>query len=131
MDAHFENILTDGVLLYFSDFGLALSRYFDLSPPELAFIDTNITYDPCSSSVNLLHCIVTSFFGKAQWNSKLREYSNGKKNLLPGSMNGIAEPYVPIALVMDRFYRSIQKDKSTLYPSNTLEKMLDPKHLEA
>jgi hypothetical protein len=37
-DAHFLNILTDGHVLYFSDFGLALSDRFDLSDQERAFL---------------------------------------------------------------------------------------------
>ena len=37
MDAHFENILTDGKQLYYSDFGLALSDKFTLSNIEKHF----------------------------------------------------------------------------------------------
>ncbi len=33
-DAHFDNILTDGHRLYFSDFGLSLSMNFELAPPR-------------------------------------------------------------------------------------------------
>ncbi|MDT0346164.1 BUD32 family EKC/KEOPS complex subunit [Streptomyces litchfieldiae] len=46
-DAHFRNVLTDGRRLYFSDFGLALSSAFDLSPAEAAFHARHRVYDPC------------------------------------------------------------------------------------
>ena len=43
-DAHFKNILTDGRLIYVSDFGLALASQFDLSPEESLFSNgTSIT----------------------------------------------------------------------------------------
>ncbi|WP_280489849.1 hypothetical protein, partial [Nocardia carnea] len=45
LDAHFENILTDGRHLYFADYGLALSSGFDLSPAQAAFFDRNQSYD--------------------------------------------------------------------------------------
>lgn len=44
-DAHFGNILTDGRQLYFADLGLAVSRTFDLTPEEAAFLDLHRDYD--------------------------------------------------------------------------------------
>nr|WP_080946773.1 hypothetical protein [Orientia tsutsugamushi] len=63
-DAHFENILTDGKQLYLSDFGLALSSKFDLTAAETKFLKQHQSYDQACSAVNLLHCIITSLFGK-------------------------------------------------------------------
>lgn len=73
-DAHFKNILTDGTSLYFSDFGLALSSKFDLGRKETEFLHNHHNYDSCSVAVNFLHCIITSLFGKEQWEIKLQEY---------------------------------------------------------
>ncbi|MET8536950.1 protein kinase family protein [Streptomyces sp. NPDC005065] len=42
---HFDNILTDGRQLYFSDFGLALSDGFELTPQEADFLGRHWSYD--------------------------------------------------------------------------------------
>jgi len=54
-DAHFENILTDGKRIYLSDFGLALSSKFDLTPAETEFLKQHQSYDQACAAVNLLH----------------------------------------------------------------------------
>ena len=64
MDAHFENILTDGEQLYYSDFGLALSDKFTLSNIENHFTKDNADYDYASGSSNLMHTVLTSYLEK-------------------------------------------------------------------
>lgn len=44
-DAHRWNLLTDGKQVYFSDFGLATSREFELSDAEREFFEKNHGYD--------------------------------------------------------------------------------------
>lgn len=44
-DAHWDNILTDGVHAYLSDFGLTLDRSFALSAEEVRFFEQHIDYD--------------------------------------------------------------------------------------
>ncbi len=44
-DGHNGNILTDGEQIYFSDFGLATSREFELSNEEREFLEKNHGYD--------------------------------------------------------------------------------------
>jgi hypothetical protein len=39
MDAHFENLVTDGEEIYLTDFGLAISDTFELSASEHAFFE--------------------------------------------------------------------------------------------
>ena len=53
-DVHFNNILTDGDLLYFSDFGLAASHRFDLSGAEREFLSRHRAYDRCCTAAGLL-----------------------------------------------------------------------------
>ena len=53
-DAHFRNILTDGRLLYFADFGLALSSGFELSEAEAEFLSNHLAYDRCYTASHLL-----------------------------------------------------------------------------
>jgi hypothetical protein len=124
-DAHFENILTDGKQLYFSDFGLALSSKFDLTPEEIAFFKQHESYDKACVAVNLLHCIITSHFGKEHWEIRLREYLAGDLGKVPPSINTIINRYAPMALLMDEFFQKLQKEsKSTPYPATQVEKLL-------
>lgn len=46
-DAHFENILTGGQRLYFTDYGLATSSRFELSQHEVDFLGRHQAYDRC------------------------------------------------------------------------------------
>ncbi|WP_328405239.1 hypothetical protein OHS70_37865 [Streptomyces sp. NBC_00390] len=44
--AHFANLLADGQPVDFADFGLALSRGFELSAEECDFLADHLVYDP-------------------------------------------------------------------------------------
>lgn len=124
-DAHFENLLTDGKQVYFSDFGLALSTQFDLTQAERGFFNAHRSYDRCAAIVNLLHSVITSLFGKDQWDKKLQAYTQKGDMDLPPYLTALVETYILIALVMDKFYRALQKtSKLTPYPAAHLEKLL-------
>lgn len=45
LDAHFNNMVTDGTHIYLTDFGLVLSMDFDLSPQEKQFYRQHTLYD--------------------------------------------------------------------------------------
>jgi hypothetical protein len=125
-DAHFENILTDGKQLYFSDFGLSLSKEFDLSPEEVAFFEDHRTYDRCSTIVNLLDCFMTYQHERSQWkDAHLHEYLDGKYGEILPAIAPTVNRYASIALIMDEFYKSlIKKSKLTPYPKAKLERLL-------
>ena len=125
-DAHLENILADGKQLYFSDFGLSLSKEFDLSLEEIAFFDKHRSYDRCSTIVNLLHCFMTYSLDRSQWkDAHLHEYLNGEYGKISPAITPTVNRYAPIALIMADFYQSmIKKSKLTLYPNKDLEKLL-------
>ncbi|SPR13420.1 hypothetical protein [Orientia tsutsugamushi] len=124
-DAHFENILTDGKQLYLSDFGLALSSKFDLTPAETEFLKQHHSYDQACAAVSLLHCIIISLFGKGHWEIRLREYLAGELSNVPPAINTIINRYAPIALIMDEFFQKLQKkSKSNPYPATQVEKLL-------
>ena len=130
-DAHFKNILTDGELLYFSDFGLALSSKFDLLNTERDFLNHHQSYDQACAAVNLLHCIITSLFGKEQWGIRLREYLAGELGDVAPEIAAIINRHAPIALLMDDFFQKLQKaSKSTPYPATQLETLLATSSLE-
>lgn len=128
-DAHFNNILTDGQIVYFTDFGLALSSDFDLTEDEHAFLANHTSYDRCASIASFVHCMVTSLLGQDQWETQLRNYlNNGKDSLeeIPPSVATAINQYAPIALVFrDEFFRNLQnKTKTTPYPATSLERLL-------
>lgn len=124
-DAHFENILTDGKSLYLSDFGLSLSLTFDLSSAEIEFFKNHIIYDQCCMAVNLLHCIIVNTSGKDKWPLLIQESFKNGDNFLSKHLNSIIKRCGKIALVMDEFYKRLQKmDKHSLFPREHLEDLL-------
>lgn len=118
MDAHFRNILADEDNIYLSDFGLALSKNFDLSRTELNFINNHKLYDRCSYSVNLLHGVLTGYAGEDNWDKMLNDYLSNKLPItLPDKIQSVLSKHASVAEKMHRFYKEIQKDKSTPYPA--------------
>lgn len=126
MDAHFQNILADENGIYFSDFGLALSSKFDLSMAEHNFMKDHKNYDRCSYAVNLLHAVLTTYAGNEHWDKTLSDYLTNKFSIkLPDKINKILCTNAPVAGKMHLFYKELQKDKSTPYPSNLMKGMLE------
>lgn len=123
-DAHFANILTDGKEVYFTDFGLALSSNFQLSPEEQDFFAHHINYDEACSSVNFLHCIVTSLFGEDEWIAQLRKIISGELTVQP-FVRDIINDHAELALIMDQFFTKLRKSsKSTPYPASIIHSLL-------
>jgi hypothetical protein len=123
-DAHFQNILTDGHLLYLSDFGLALSTKFDLSNEEINFFSAHKTYDRCSAALSLLHSVITNSFGKEKWQLALRDYLKGDRDQLHPVIESAVKRNAPIAQVFDEFYQTLKTTYTTPYPSVELERLL-------
>ena len=124
-DAHFKNILTDGERLYFSDFGLALSTKFSLSPLENDFFKLHKTYDQACAAVNLMQCIITSLYGKDQWKTKLHYFLTEDHAEIKGVLKKLIESQGPLALLMDDFFQKLQKEsKLTPYPYLKVNQLL-------
>lgn len=127
-DAHFNNLLTDGNIIYFTDFGLALSSDFDLTTDEIVFLNEHRNYDRAASIASMVHCLVTSFFGQEHWEQRLRNFSKGDElEKLPPAVANTIQRFAPIALLFrDEFFRALQnKSKATPYPAEQLEKLLN------
>ena len=120
-DAHFENILTDGKRLYFSDFGLALAAGFELTKLESDFLKHHQNFDHCNSAMSLVICLVTSIFGKDQWEAKLRDYLRGLKGKQPPAIDAILKRDAVIAFALKEFFQKIGDNKSTPYPAHLLQ----------
>lgn len=63
MDGHFGNLRTDGQRIYLTDFGLATSPHFALSPAERAFAERHVTHDACYAAMRLVNWLVTDVCG--------------------------------------------------------------------
>ncbi|WP_327147338.1 serine/threonine protein phosphatase [Nocardia sp. NBC_01329] len=63
MDGHFGNMRSDGERIYLSDFGLATSPHFDLSPAERDFVERHATHDADYAAMRLVNWLVTDVCG--------------------------------------------------------------------
>ncbi len=124
-DEHYENILIDDGQIYLTDFGLSLWSKFELTAAETMFFTQHKSYDQVCAIVNLLQCIVTTFFGKEQWELRLREIIMSEADMLPAGISATLKRYAPIAIVLDNFFQKLNKeDKFALYPEKELERLL-------
>jgi len=122
-DAHFWNLLCDGKQVYFSDFGLSTSLAFDLSHEEKAFFNHNQSFDQAAVFLNLLHTIITTYYGHDEWIQNLKKYIDGHYDKL--SVDPFIQKYADLAFVMDGFYMKLQKEsKETAYPARMIGDLL-------
>lgn len=129
LDAHFENILTDGRRLYFGDYGLALSSGFDLSPAEAAFFDRNQSYDRGYTATYLVNWLVTALYGlrREERATMVRAFAEGKSpEGIPEEAATVLTRYAPIAAAMSAFIRAFQQaSRSTPYPDEEIRRLLE------
>lgn len=118
-DAHFHNLLTNGKHVYFADFGLAISKEFELTSEERAFIDKHRDYDRMYVASELACAAIQMSVDPSAIESAFDQYFSDKplELMLPSSQDGIAQCYRPLARVMDNFMRGLREhSKSTPYP---------------
>ncbi|MEV4234518.1 protein kinase family protein [Nocardia sp. NPDC049737] len=131
LDAHFENILTDGQRLFFGDYGLALSSGFDLSPEEAAFFDRNQSYDRGYTATYLVNWLVTALYGLRREDREaratmVRAFAEGKPpEGIPEEAATVLTRHAPIAAAMSAFMRAFQQgSRSTPYPDEEIRRLL-------
>jgi hypothetical protein len=132
LDAHFQNILTDGRRLYFGDYGLALSSGFDVAPAEAAFFERNQSYDCGFTATYLVNWLLTAFYGFRweDWEKRAAMACAIAEGELP---EGIPEEvatvltrHAPIAAPMSAFMHAFQQEsRSTPYPDQEIRRLLD------
>ncbi|MEV0149781.1 MULTISPECIES: protein kinase family protein [unclassified Nonomuraea] len=119
-DAHFLNVLTDGRVIYFADFGLALSSRFDLSAAEAAFLSDHRAYDRHYIPTHLLrHHLPGGARDAAQHEAFLRDWIAGgaAREGVPSAIAAIIDRRARAALVLDGFHRRlVTESKRTPYP---------------
>ncbi|HEY0933180.1 MAG TPA: protein kinase family protein [Trebonia sp.] len=124
-DAHFCNILTDGRLLYFADFGLALSTGFDLSTTEKEFLLNHLTYDHRYTAGHLLrHHLLDGLRGDAEPETFLGEWIAGRQpDGVPPEIAAIIERNARATVLLDQFHsRLLTQSKRTPFPAAEIER---------
>ncbi|WP_405497037.1 serine/threonine protein phosphatase [Nocardia sp. NBC_00511] len=59
MDGHFGNLRSDGSRVFLTDFGLATSPHFELTPAEGDFVERHSTHDADYAAMRLVNWLVT------------------------------------------------------------------------
>lgn len=125
-DAHFENILTDGRQLFFTDYGLAISSRFDLTRNEAAFFDQHRTYDQCYAVTHLVNWLAVALYGHTPEERKafVNACAQGATpEGVPASVAALLVRYAPVAAVMGNFYREFQQEsRSAPHPLATISR---------
>jgi hypothetical protein len=119
-DVHFQNILTDGERLFFTDYGLAISSHFGLSEEEADFFAEHQTYDHCYSLTHLVIWLITALYGYRgeERSAFVRACARGEiPKAIPSRIAAILTRHAPVAAVMSDFYRTFQlESRQTPYP---------------
>ena len=132
-DVHFSNILTDGDLLYFSDFGLAASNRFDLSAPEREFLSRHCAYDRCCTVTGLACSLIAGVRGAASSAKFLREWIDGSATQgartcdLSPQAAAMLSRWAPAALLTLDFHHALSiGSKTRPFPAAAIERSLWP-----
>ncbi|MGW5097363.1 protein kinase family protein [Streptomyces nodosus] len=124
-DAHFANVLTDGRLLYFADFGLALSSGFELSATEAEFLSDHLGYDRCHTMSHLLrHHLPDGLRGGMEHETFLRAWDAGHRpDGIPPEIAAIIDRHSRAAVLFGEFARRLgTESKRTPFPAAEIER---------
>lgn len=124
-DAHFHNILANNNHVYFADFGLSISREFDLAPEERAFFEKHIDYDRYYVAAELANRSIVATLGEKESESVLDDYVAPENKITyfhgPSDVASITQRYRPIAVLMGNLFQGLrEQSKSTPYPEAEL-----------
>ncbi|MGW1977880.1 protein kinase family protein [Streptomyces sp. NPDC001889] len=129
-DAHFQNILTDGRRLFFTDYGLALSSRFALSPDERDFFGRHESYDRDYTANHLVNWLATAVYGdgREEREARIRRCAGGERPTgVPEEVGAILTRHAPRAAVLSGFFRGFREEsRSTPYPLERLRRVGDP-----
>ncbi|MDJ0346449.1 protein kinase family protein [Streptomyces sp. H10-C2] len=124
-DAHFLNVLTDGQVLYFADFGLALSSGFELSAAEAEFLSNHLAYDHHYAASHLLrYHLLDAMRGDTGHEAFLGEWVRGRQpDGVRPEIAAIISRHARTAIVLDEFHRRLlTESKRTPFPVSEIER---------
>jgi hypothetical protein len=122
LDGHFDNLRADGERICLTDFGLATSPHFDLSPAERDFVRRNATHDAGYAAMRLVNWLVTAVCGASSTPSARNEYvarcaAGTIPAEVPPPVAAILTRHAPTAARMNSFYWQLfDGDMSAEYP---------------
>ncbi|CAL9662291.1 hypothetical protein SUDANB15_07028 [Streptomyces sp. enrichment culture] len=126
-DAHFENILTDGRRLFFTDYGLAISSRFELTRDEADFFDQHRTYDQCYTVTHLVNWLAVALYGHDTEERKafVRTCAEGTSpEGIPAAVAAVLVRYAPVAAVMGGFSHQFQQEsRATPFPLEAIRQV--------
>ncbi|MFJ6658816.1 protein kinase family protein [Streptomyces sp. NPDC091377] len=126
-DVHFENILTDGRRLYFTDYGLAISSRFDLARDEADFVARHDTYDRSYAATHLVNWLAVALYGHGPEERRVfvRAWARGEPPQgIPASIAATLVRHAPIAAVMGDFSRRFRQESRTVpYPLEAIRRI--------
>lgn len=126
MDAHFENIVTDGHNFCVCDYGLSLSTSFQLDDAEKNFFKSHYNFDRCTYLTSLIHAIVSQFDSRTPWRNRLQELVDGKHpNHVSDGVTTYLRKWKPLVLETGNFYDSLRTDINSPYPADRLQKIIE------
>ncbi|MEU8821199.1 serine/threonine protein phosphatase [Actinoplanes sp. NPDC048796] len=108
MDAHFDNMRTDGTRLHLVDYGLATSPHFELSEAERDFVTRHAGHDADYAAMRLVNWLATTACGvpsaPAIRNAHVLRYANGDiPATVPAPVAGILTRHAAAAARMNSF----------------------------
>ncbi|MHA6764354.1 protein kinase family protein [Streptacidiphilus sp. PAMC 29251] len=130
LDAHFENILTDGRRLYFADYGLAMTSGFELSREEADFFDRHQGYDRAYTATYLVNWLVTALYGYRREDrdgrsALVRAVAEGKQPTgIPAEAAAVITRHAPVAAVLSEFITGFQRrSRQNPYPLEQIRRL--------
>lgn len=131
-DAHFENILTDGRRLYFTDYGLALSSRFDMTPAEADFFERHRTHDRAYTLSYLVNWLITGVYGygRDERVALIHACAEGARPPAgPPEVTEVLARHAPIAAVVTDFYLRLQHEsRETAYPLAAIHRIFESRY---
>lgn len=125
-DAHFENILTDGIRLYFADYGLAISARFELAQDEVDFWETHRDYDQAYAVTHLVNWLAVALYGHRpdERAAFVQACAQGVSPAgAPPAIAALLLRHAPVAAVMGDFYRRFQREgREAPYPVEAIRR---------
>lgn len=126
LDAHFENILTDGRRLFFADYGLAISSRFELTPGEAEFLDDHAAYDRHYAATHLVNWLAVALYGQGPEERRafVRDCAHGvPPRGAPAAVSAALLRHAPVAVVMGDFYRRFQRESRAVpFPHEAVDR---------
>ena len=124
-DAHFENILTDGTRIYFTDFGLTLSKSFALRQLEQDFLRSHLSYDRSHTVAHLLHNATADLRGNRSLARFLTDWQTGHRpaNVPPATAH-LIDRNAATALISNTFWNRLTDRKTTPFPTAEIDRAL-------